>query len=127
MKTLSCLVLAFGLVACTGKPSEEKCRQAVDNIRLLTGQDRAEGGVDPKGAIRSCRARSSRQTVECQIAARSLADLAACEGEEGKKYLEELDRQDAERTRTEGAEGPAPATPQGAAPAPAGDEAAEPK
>jgi hypothetical protein len=113
MKSFSFILLALGLAACTPKPTEQQCTQAVDNIRTLTSQKLAEGGTDPKLAVRSCRARSTRETVDCQIKAKTLDELAVCEGEEGKKFLEEQRKREAEQA----AKAPAAAAPEAAAPA----------
>jgi hypothetical protein len=93
------LILCVLAAACTPKPTEEQCAQAVENIRHLTAQTRAEGGIDPKMAIRSCRARSTRETVTCQINAKSLDELVTCEGEEGKKFLEAQRKAEAEAAK----------------------------
>lgn len=91
------LGLVVGLSACARKPSEEECKVAVENIRKLTGQTHSEGGVDPKAAIRSCRSHSTLETVKCQTAAKTLDEMAACEGEEGKRMLKEQEEREAER------------------------------
>jgi hypothetical protein len=92
MKIPGSVIVAAALLlgSCVDKPSEDECRRAVTNIQQITGTTRAEGGADPKMAIRSCRARSQKKTVDCQIAAKTLEDLAQCEGEEGKAHLERI-------------------------------------
>jgi len=118
---LPLMPFALGALLSTGcapKPSEDQCREAVENIRALTGQSRTEGGHDPKTAIRSCRARSSVETVKCQIAAKSMDALAGCEGDEGKRYLEEIERQEAEKAAETAKEAEAAPAPTEAAPAP---------
>jgi hypothetical protein len=53
----------------------------VRNIRMLTGQTQAEPGPEQRAAVRSCRAQSSRDTVQCYTAAQTRPDLEACGGE----------------------------------------------
>jgi|GEM_PF-4201492 len=78
------LALATTAVGCE-RATEEKCREAVRNVfRITQADDTQNAGPDESAAIRSCRANSSRETVECVIAAKSLEDLAACEGGLGK-------------------------------------------
>jgi hypothetical protein len=113
-RVLSSLLLV-GLIAsvgaCARKPTESECTAAVENIRRLTGQDRAEGGMDPKSAVRSCRSRSSLATVGCQTKAQTLDELAGCEGAEGKAILEERRKREAERETPPAAAPTPPATP----------------
>lgn len=96
------LALAFALpsAACDSrKPSEPACEQAVENIRRLTGLEKTDIGADPKAMVRSCRARSTRESVQCAIAAQTLEDLRACEGAVGEDYFEQ--EKEAERKRQE--------------------------
>ena len=76
---------SLGVSACKAKPSEKKCREAIENVRLLTSQTQSDVGADPKAAIRSCRANSSKESVECMINAKTEEDLAKCEGELGEE------------------------------------------
>jgi hypothetical protein len=55
----------------------------VENIRRLSNTERSEFGTDPSAAVRSCRANASKESVQCMIAARTQADLIACEGQKG--------------------------------------------
>jgi hypothetical protein len=73
-------VLALAGLGCGAKPSEELCERAVENIRKLTGQARNEVGADPKAAVRSCRAQSDGETVECMAEARTSEELYRCGG-----------------------------------------------
>jgi len=75
------LGLAAALAACSAKPTQEQCEQAVTNIRKVTGQSQTEGGTARGAAVRSCRAQSNRETVECYIAAQSVEQLFQCGGE----------------------------------------------
>lgn len=70
-----------GLTGCDTKPTEEACERAVINIRKLTGQTQSEVGADRRAAVRSCRAQSSRDTVECYAEARTKEELFGCGGE----------------------------------------------
>ena len=82
------LVLGAG---CSTRPSEEACEKAVSNIRKLTGQTHTEMGADKRAAIRSCRAQSSKETVECMGEARTAEELFPCGGkmaDEVKKLME---------------------------------------
>ena len=82
---LSAAALALGLVlsatGCGKKPSEELCQRAVENIRKLTGGAHTDVGADPKAAVRSCRAQSSSDTVECMAEARTTQELYGCGGD----------------------------------------------
>jgi hypothetical protein len=81
-RNLLCAVgLAAALAGCNAKPTEEQCQRAVTNIRKVTGQSQTEGGSALGAAVRSCRAQSNRDTVECYIAAQSVDQLFACGGE----------------------------------------------
>lgn len=81
----------FAGAGCSTRPSEEACEKAVTNIRKLTGQTHTEMGADKRAAIRSCRAQSSKDTVECMAEARTAEELFACGGKmaaEVKKLME---------------------------------------
>lgn len=84
MKAIHILSIALALGATsTGceRANEEKCREAVRNVfRITQADDTQNAGPDESAAIRSCRANSSRETVECVIAAKTLQDLEGCEG-----------------------------------------------
>lgn len=91
------------LGACDTKPSEESCEKAVENIRKLTGQSHTEMGADKRAAIRSCRAQSSKDTVECMAEARTAEELFAC----GGALAEQLKKQaEADRAAGGAAAGP---------------------
>lgn len=64
------------LVACN-KPSEESCLQAIENMQKILGSE--GGATDIKQQIRRCKGGSSKKAVECAIAAKTRADLLACE------------------------------------------------
>jgi hypothetical protein len=124
------MLLLGGAAGCSTKPSEESCEKAVNNIRKLTGQSHTDIGADKRAAIRSCRAQSSKDTVECMAEARTSDELFACGGKmaEGvKKLLEEQkkeakDRKDAKEAPPAPAPTPAPEQP---APTPAPEEPAK--
>ena len=93
------VVLAACLtIGCSPKPTEEACDKAVANIRKVTGQTHTEVGGDERAAVRSCRAQSSRDTVECYAAAQTEQELFACGGE-----LAESLRKAQEKTEPAGA------------------------
>lgn len=77
---------ALVAAGCEAKPTEEACERAIENLREISGLARADVGADPKAAIRSCQANSSRATVDCMIAAKTMEDIVECEGPEGKKF-----------------------------------------
>lgn len=77
------------LVGCKTKPSEKACKEAIENVRRISGQDMSDVGADPTAAIRSCRGNSSKQSVECMRTAKNIEDLRACEGEAGEAYFQE--------------------------------------
>ena len=46
-------------------------------------------GASPRKAIRSCQGNATRESVKCFLAAKDEAELQACTGESGSKYLEQ--------------------------------------
>ncbi len=110
---------------CSTRPSEEACEKAVGNIRKLTGQSHTELGADKRAAVRSCRAQSSKDTVECMAEARTAEELFACGGkmaDEIKKAMEGQ-KKDAEKA---GKPTPGGAIPPGAPARQPGTETATP-
>lgn len=81
---------ALVAAGCEAKPSEDACKRAIDNLREISGLSRADVGADPKAAIRSCQANSSRATVNCMIEAKTMEDIVKCEGKEGQKLEAEM-------------------------------------
>jgi hypothetical protein len=77
------------LPACKAKPSEQACKEAIDNVRRITEQSTSDMGADPIAMIRSCRGSSSKASVECMRVAKTLEDLNKCEGEIGEKYYKD--------------------------------------
>jgi hypothetical protein len=110
-------VVLLAAAGCSTKPSEESCEKAVNNIRKLTGQSNTDVGADKRAAVRSCRAQSSKDKVECMVEARTVEELDKCGGKfaaEVKKMMEEQKKEAA----GSGAAPPAggggmPATPKG--------------
>jgi hypothetical protein len=68
------VVLAFGC----NKPSEENCKKAVENMRELLGTDNGVSS-DTTAAVRSCKGGSTKASVDCAIAAKTVEDLEKCE------------------------------------------------
>lgn len=104
MRTLILTLLCcLGLMACkSGKPSEKQCKKAVDNIRKVTGLDKADLGARPETMVRSCRANATKADADCMIAAKSVEDLEKCEGETGAEfYKDEEERENKEREERE--------------------------
>jgi len=91
------------MVACTARPSQEACEKAVLNIRKITGQTRSEPDAVERAAVRSCRAQSSRDTVDCYVHAQTVDALYACGGE----MAEELRKARAKQSQESG-QPPAP-------------------
>jgi hypothetical protein len=88
---IATILLAGSLLtaACgSPKPSEERCRLAVDNIRAVNRLEKADVGAKPDTMVRSCRANSTREAVECMISAKTVEDLQKCEGEVGAKFYD---------------------------------------
>lgn len=88
---------------CSTRPSEEACEKAVNNIRKLTGQSHTEVGADKRAAIRSCRAQSSKDTVECMAEARTAEELFKC----GGKLADEVRRAVEAQKKPSGSAAPA--------------------
>jgi hypothetical protein len=76
-----------GTMGCKAKPSEKDCKDAIENVRRINGQDSSDMGADPIAMIRSCRGSSSQKSVECMLKAKTQEDLQGCEGEVGGKYF----------------------------------------
>ena len=69
--------LVFGL-GCN-KPSEDSCKKAIANMQQLLGTDHLTEGQDMQGEVRRCKGGSSKEAVECAIAAKTLDQLKACD------------------------------------------------
>ncbi len=67
------------LAAACSKPSEDSCRKAIANMQQLLGTEHMSEGHDMQGDVRRCRGGSSQKAVDCAIAAKTLAELNACE------------------------------------------------
>jgi hypothetical protein len=80
-KLLGAALVAASLFGCAAKPTEQACEKAVLNIRKVTGQTHLEINADQRAAVRSCRAQSSRDTVQCYVGAQTKEQLFACGGE----------------------------------------------
>jgi len=99
------LALAILVAAgCSSKPSEEACEKAVTNIRKLTGQSNTDVGADKRAAVRSCRAQSSKDKVECMVEARTVEELDKC----GGKFAAEVKKMIDEEKKAAGGGAPAP-------------------
>lgn len=88
--TIAVLALGLGLASATGcgDTNEQKCKKAVENIFTLTGLNKSGSGPDVHAAVRSCRANASSDAIDCMIDAKSLDDLAKCEGDFAKGMVE---------------------------------------
>ncbi len=73
------LIAALVLGTACSKPAEEDCRKALSNMQSLMGTEFVAKNQDMQGEVRRCRGGSSKQAVECAIAAKSLDDLRACD------------------------------------------------
>ena len=93
------LVFAASCNSCSKKPSEAECRAAIENVRDILGLQSSTAEVDIDKAIRSCRGSSTKETARCLTEAKSEEELAACEGDVGKRYLEQ--EREAEKARRE--------------------------
>jgi hypothetical protein len=104
---LACVALSLGTAACTTKPKDDDCKQAIANIRNLYGTAGFSQGTPPQAVVRSCRGSASRESVQCIIQAKSIQELEACSG--GGEFLEAMKSESA--TQQAPAQ-PAPAQPQ---------------
>ncbi len=73
------LIAALVLGTACSKPSEEDCRKALNNMQVLMGTEYVAKNEDMQGEVRRCRGGSSKKSVDCAIAAKSLGDLRACD------------------------------------------------
>ncbi len=78
-------LLAFGC----NKPTESECSKAIANIQTLTGTIESDFGVKPEAALRSCRGNATKASVQCAIAAKTMADLQTCEGGIAEQMFQE--------------------------------------
>ena len=113
----ACLITATALLfaaapGCKAKPSEEACRDAIRNQRVIAGLSTSDVGADPIAAIRSCQGGSSKETVECMRGAKSLEDLQECEGDVGKKYFEDEEKAREDRMKKSSEEAEAEVKPE---------------
>ncbi|MEO8701028.1 MAG: hypothetical protein ABI867_13350 [Kofleriaceae bacterium] len=71
-------VVTAGLLAaaCT-KPSEEDCKQAVENMQKLLDTETLTHDITSQ--VRRCRSGSTKKAVACAIAAKTEDDLRHCE------------------------------------------------
>jgi hypothetical protein len=79
LKPLLLLSTVLALASCD-KPTEDACRKAIDNIQKITGIEASAGAPDAEAAVRKCRAQASRKAVQCMMDAKTVDDIAACEG-----------------------------------------------
>ena len=74
-------MITTGLAGCD-KPSADDCQHALENMQqLVTGPTNAFDRTDISSEVRRCRTGSTRESVACAIAAKSLDDLKACKFE----------------------------------------------
>lgn len=110
-------LLVLFAAGCSTKPSEESCEKAVNNIRKLTGQSNTEIGADKRAAVRSCRAQSSKDKVECMVEARTVEELDKCGGKFAAEVKQMVDEEKKKKAASGGGGAP-PAPPP--APPPSG-------
>jgi hypothetical protein len=73
------LVLALVVMgAACNKPSEDRCREALSNMRSLLGTDSSNTAGDLEGAVRRCKGGSTKESVECAAKATAIEDLEGC-------------------------------------------------
>jgi hypothetical protein len=82
MRSLFAVALVLSLAGCS-RPTEDQCREAVDNINKLYGNKQPDPG-EISAAIRKCRAQSTKKSVACIKAATDVKTLEACD-DAGKK------------------------------------------
>lgn len=76
-------VIAIGTLVALGagcnKPSEDSCRKALGNMRLLLGTENLSSNADLDGDVRRCRGGSSKKAVACATEATTIDQLRACD------------------------------------------------
>jgi len=74
-------LFAFAIVlAACNKPSADDCRKALTNMQHLLGTENlSKSAGDQEGEVRRCKGGSSKEAVQCAIAAQSIEDLKKCE------------------------------------------------
>lgn len=94
----------LALLAATGcgspKPDEERCTLAVENIRRINDL-KEEIGVKPETMIRSCVQHSTKDSVECMIAATTPEDLVKCEGDTGAEFYDKAEKREKKEAEEE--------------------------
>lgn len=78
---LCALVLGGVVLAACDKPTPEACEQALRNVSKLLGTENLNSTATLQGEVRQCRGGSTKKTVECAIAAKSLDELEKCDFE----------------------------------------------
>jgi hypothetical protein len=73
-------VAGLALVSSCNKPTEDACQKAIENIQRVTGIENSAGAPDSAAAVRKCRAQASKEAVACMTSAKTIAEIAACEG-----------------------------------------------
>jgi hypothetical protein len=72
------VAVVAGFAGCD-KPAAEDCRAALEKMQDLLGTRGVMTSGDLEGEVRRCRGGSTRETVACVIAAKSQAELNACD------------------------------------------------
>jgi hypothetical protein len=84
MRTMMALVLGVCFLAGCDKPTEADCKKAVDNLNQIYGAHDDDDAL--ADGVRHCQAMSTKATVQCMIAAKTIEDADKCEGKNpGKK------------------------------------------
>jgi hypothetical protein len=109
-------LLFVGTMGCKAKPSEKDCKDAINNVRRINGQEGSDMGADPIAMIRSCRGSSNQKSVDCMLKAKTGADLVGCEGEAGGKYFKSEVEATEKRIKESGGSGESGDTPDEGAP-----------
>jgi hypothetical protein len=82
MTRIYAIALTLVVVLGCNKPSEERCRAALSNMRGLMGTDSSAAsntGGDIEGALRRCKGGSTKEAVECAANAKTIEDLEGCQ------------------------------------------------
>jgi hypothetical protein len=78
MRTLRAAALGLLLLAACNKPEADDCRKALQNMQEILGTDQMKNNVDIESEVRRCKGGSSKESVACAMAAKTLPELQQC-------------------------------------------------
>lgn len=90
---ISGFVVSFAVAACGGKPTEDDCKQFVDNFvaQMSAGQQGEAGDITRQVAegmrpdlLKDCNEHGNKAEVDCAIKATSMEEIQKCGGNKAR-------------------------------------------